>query len=144
MAISNNTNYPTCAHPGCQEPSMVCASNGLCFSHQPESDQFMPPWHGPVAQRLRQLYAHRLEHVERIPYLQENFPIIGIPWDQWAELSQERTHNLDPKHPHPWDGIGVESKGKSYDDAIAVFGRHWESGATGGNVYFWFYPVVRS
>ena len=115
----------------------------------PEAKSTHPTWwHGPVASRLRQVYAHRHALAKINPDVSN---IIGIPWSEWAALSDERSLRLKG---HPCSSLdaqtGVDCQGKSYDDAIPVWAESWEKGTdrgpdftdapVGGTVWLWFYP----
>lgn len=112
-------------------------------------------WHSEVALRLRRLYYHRIKHAGEISVAPET--VIGIPWETWAALSEERSTNLDHLYrsralwPERRDSAtpmsselytsqfqtGVDYKNKSYDDAIPVYAR---GDLPGGTIWFWFYP----
>ncbi len=107
-------------------------------------------WHGETALRLRRLYFNRIKD----DCLRET--VIGIPWETWAALSEERSSNLEHIHRMTRVGLpspealpmsheqytsdhqtGVDFKNKNYDDAIPVYGR---GDLPGGTIWFWFYP----
>lgn len=117
----------------------------------PEQQSTHPTWwHGPVAQRLRRAYAHRHALANINPDIDN---VIGIPWAEWAALSEERLSRLKghPCSQMDWQ-TGVDVGSKSYDDAIPLWADSWEAGADrgpdftdapkAGTVWLWFYPKL--
>ena len=102
-------------------------------------------WHGPMALRLRRLYYHRVESVKTCGQGRcEN--VIGIPWSEWAALGEEREHRNQHAQLAPLAaglmGYGVDYLGKSYNDAIPVYGFGYIGVGVEDCGYFWFYPKL--